>query len=252
MSRIVAFANQKGGVGKSTSALNVAAAVVERGQRALLIDLDPQGSLTIAAGVDRAALSRSIYDALIRPDVPLESVILPAKPGIDLAPAVRDLSGAKVELVGMLNRERALARKLTPIRDRYDFIAIDCEPDLGLLTINALTAADQVLIPCECQFLALQGMQELLKTIQDVQAYTNPGLQVIGILPTKYDSRTLHNREALEEMRTSYDGLVMDPPIRFRIGLADAAISGKTIFEFDRRSDSAAEYRHVAEVILNG
>ncbi len=252
MSQIIAVANQKGGVAKTTSAFNVAGALAEQAKRVLLIDLDPSGGLTKSTSIDRASLTTTVYDVIIKPAVPLTAAIVSIKPNIDLVPALRDLSGAEVELISVLNRERALARKLESVRDQYDFVIIDCGPDLGLLTINALTAAESVLIPCETQFLAIAVLPELMQTIEQVRAYTNPALRIIGILPTKYDSRTLHHREALEELRTTYNGMVLSPPIAARVGVADAIIGGKTILEYDSRSDAAQQYRRVAEVILNG
>ena len=252
MNRTIAFANQKGGVGKSTTTLNVGAALAERGKRVLLVDMDPQGSLTISVGVDPLELTRTLYDALINPEGSLAAVTLQPKPGLDLVPATLDLAGAEVELLNEIGREQVLAGKLKAVKEHYDFILLDCPPSLTLLTINALTAADQVLIPCECTYLAFKGMQLLIRTIEKVQERANSRLRILGILPTKYDSRTLHSREVDEAFRTSYADLLIDHPIRYRVGLADAVIGGRTILEYDSRGPSAAEYREVAEVILNG
>jgi chromosome partitioning protein len=239
-------------VGKSTTTLNLGAALAERGQRVLLVDSDPQGSLTIAAGVNPLELTGTLYDVLINPEAPLTAVILPVKPRIHLVPATLDLAGAEVELLNEISREHVLASKLATVRDAYDFILLDCGPSLALLTINALTAADAVLIPCECTYLAFRGMQLLMKTIRKVQERANPRLRVAGILPTKYDTRKTHHREVVDEMRATYGPLVLDPPIRDRVALADAAIGGKTILEYDARSDSAREYRAIAEVMMHG
>jgi chromosome partitioning protein len=252
MNRTITFANQKGGVGKSTTTLNIGAALAERGKRVLLVDVDPQGSLTIAIGVNPLELRGTLYDVLINPEAPLSAVLIHAKQNIDLVPATLDLAGAEIELLNEISREHVLAGKLKAVHDHYDFVLLDCGPSLALLTINALTAADQVLIPCECTYLAFRGMQLLMKTIRKVQERANPKLRVAGILPTKYDTRKTHAREVVDEMRATYGDLVIDPPIRDRVTLADATIGGKTILEFDGRSDSANEYRAVAEVILNG
>jgi len=252
MGKVTAIANQKGGVGKTTTALNVAGALAEKGRRVLLVDLDSQGALTTACGINPAQLQRTIYDVLITSSLALAEVILSPKPRIGLAPANIDLAGAEVELLNEIGREHLLRGKLTPCRDDYDFIFIDCPPSLGLLTINALSAADNVLVPVQCQYLSFRGMQLLLRTIEKVQQRSNPQLRILGILPTLYDARTTHAREVLEELRETHRDLLIDIPIRYRIGLADAVVAGQSILEFDGRSDTAQAFRDVAEVIDHG
>ncbi len=248
---VIAIANQKGGVGKTTTTLNLAAARAEAGERVLVVDLDPQGALTIALGFNPATLRQTAYDALVT-SVQLADVLLSPKDRIDLAPATIDLAGAEVELLNEIGREHILRGKLEPLRSAYDWIFVDCPPSLGLLTINALSAADGVLIPVQCQYLSFRGMQLLLRTIEKVQARANPGLRVVGLLPTMYDARTAHGREVLEELRQTYPNLLIDEPIRHRVGLADAIVAGQSIFEYDGRSDAAQAYRRVAEVIAHG
>ncbi len=252
MGKIIAVANQKGGVAKTTTTRNLAAALVERGKRTLLIDFDPQGALTISLGVNSPQLDRTIYNVLIDTSLPLTKVILSPKPGIDLAPANIDLSGAEVDLLNEIGRERILKEIIEPIQANYDYIFIDCPPSLGLLTINALTAANGVLIPVQCQYLAFRGMQLLLRTIEKVRARSNPQLKIVGLLPTLYDARTAHSKEVLTELRTTFKDKLIDIPIRYRIGLADAVVAGQSIFELDGKSDVAGSFRQIAEVIDNG
>lgn len=251
MGRVIAVANQKGGVGKTTSTRNLAAARAEAGERVLVVDLDPQGALTLACGVNPAELRRTVYDALVSP-LPLADLLLHPKPGIDLAPATIDLAGAEVELLNEIGREHILRRQLEPLRGCYDAVFVDCPPSLGLLTINALTAADAVLIPVQCQYLSFRGMQLLLRTIEKIRQRANPALTVAGLLPTLYDVRTAHSREVLDELRATYPELLIDEPIRQRVGLADATVGGQSILEYDGRSDAAQAYRRVAEVIAHG
>jgi chromosome partitioning protein len=252
MGQIIAVANQKGGVAKTTTTRNLAAALVERGRKTLLIDFDPQGALTISLGVNSPQLERTIYDALIDTTLPLTHILLSPKQGIDLAPANIDLSGAEVDLLNEIGRERILKEIIEPVQHHYDYIFIDCPPSLGLLTINALTAANGVFIPVQCQYLAFRGMQLLLRTIEKVRARSNPQLQIIGLLPTLYDARTAHSKEVLEELRTAFKEKLIDVPIRYRVGLADAVVAGQSIFESDGRSDVAEAFRQIAEVIDHG
>jgi chromosome partitioning protein len=249
MGKTIAIANQKGGVGKTTTTLNVAGALAEKGKRVLLVDLDPQGALTTACGLNPAQLERTLYDVLITPSLALSEVILEPKPRVSLVPANIDLAGAEVELLNEIGREHLLKGKLIPARDDYDFILIDCPPSLGLLTINALSAADSVLVPVQCQYLSFRGMQLLLRTIEKVQQRSNPHLRILGLLPTLYDARTTHAREVLAELREAHPDLLIDIPIRYRVGLADAVVAGQSILEFDGRSDTAQAFREVAEVI---
>jgi chromosome partitioning protein len=252
MGNIIAIANQKGGVAKTTTTRNLAAALTERGRKVLLIDFDPQGALTISLGVNSPQLERTIYDALIDAATPLAEVLLSTKSGIDLAPANIDLSGAEVDLLNEIGRERILKEIIEPIQGNYDYIFIDCPPSLGLLTINALTAANGVFIPVQCQYLAFRGMQLLLRTIEKVRARSNPQLRIIGLLPTLYDARTAHSKEVLEELRSAFKDKLIDIPVRYRVGLADAVVVGQSIFELDGKSDVADTFRQIAEVIDNG
>jgi chromosome partitioning protein len=250
MARTIAIANQKGGVGKTTSTANLSAALAEQKHRVLLVDLDPQGALAVSVGVNPYALDHTIYDVMLNPKIDVAQVVLHPKPSLDLLPANIDLSGAEVELLNEIGRESILKEKLAPLQKQYDFILLDCPPSLGLLTINGLTAAGEVLIPTQCQYFALRGMQLLFRTIEKVTARSNPALRLLGLLPTMYDARTSHAKEVLEELQRLYGAQVFPTPIKVRVALADAAVGGQTILEFDPTSEVAAAYRDAAQEVL--
>jgi chromosome partitioning protein len=230
--RIYAVAQQKGGVGKTTTVINLGAALVECGSRVLAIDLDPQGALTAGVGENPPAISRTIYDVLRDSAIKAEEVIVKTASGIDLAPSNIDLAAAEIELTNEPGRERILAEKLAPLETAYDFVLIDCPPSLGLLTLNALTAATDVLIPVQTQYFALRGLDLLFGTIQKVKSRINPRLEIRGILPTMVDSRTVHSREALEELRSTYGRQVCKIVIPHTIKIADAQVAAQPIHRF--------------------
>jgi chromosome partitioning protein len=255
MSKVYAVANQKGGVSKTTTTRNIGAALAARGRKVLLIDLDPQGHLTLSFGVNPLTLKQHAYHMLIDDTVALSDVLLShSASGIGLVPTNLDLSGAEIELqndpIGGGNQ--ALRSKIAPIRDRVDYIIIDCPPSLGLLTINALVAADGVIIPVQTQYLAYHGLQLLQRTIARVQKRVNPDLKIAGILPTLYDSRAKHHQEVLGELRANYQSVLIDIPIPVRVALADAMVAGKSIDEYEGSSDLVKLYAQIAEVIDHG
>src|SRR4051794_24645214 len=199
--RVIALCNQKGGVGKTTTTINLGASLAEYGRRVLLVDFDPQGALSVGLGVNPMDLDRTIYNAIMEPSVTADDILLKTNiAGMDLLPSNIDLSAAEVQLVGEVAREQSLKRVLDPVVEDYDIVLIDCQPSLGLLTINALTAADGVVIPLECEFFSLRGVALLIQTIEKVSERLNPQLQLEGILATMYDSRTLHGREVLSRV----------------------------------------------------
>jgi chromosome partitioning protein len=247
--KILAIANQSGGVGKTTTTMNLGTALAESGEKVLLVDLDPQGTLTIAHGFDPDRLSQTIYTALINPSFNIEGAILPTENGPDLIPANLDLSAAEVELLGELARETFLKRSLKNLRNSCNFILIDCPPSLGLLTINALVAADAVLMPVVTQYLRFRGMKLLLGTVEKVKDKFNPDLLPPGILPTMFQSHTIHSREVLEELRDTFGAQVFETVIRHTVKLAEAPIGGKSILKYDRASPHAEAYRQLAEEV---
>lgn len=245
--RITAVANQKGGVGKTTTTHNLGVALVRAKQRVLLVDLDPQASLTISMGVNAESLERSLYDALQDPDADPRPIILCTASGAALLPATIDLSAAEIELAGAMAREQILKGVLEHVHREYDDILIDCPPSLGLLTVNALAAADQVLIPQQCQFLGTRGLSLLMRTLAQVRRHFNPELRIAGILPTMYDARTLHSREVLEELRTNFPGHVCPMPIKVTVRAQDAPVSGLSMIEYDPGHEVSKAYTRLAE-----
>ena len=244
--QIIAIAQQKGGVGKTTTAMNLGAALRERQHTVLLVDLDPQGALTAGLGLKPLTLERAIYSVLRSSSPMIIQAILPTATGCDVVPANIDLAAAEMELVSEPGREYCLKEKLAPIVDRYDYVVIDCQPSLGLLTLNALSAASSVLIPVQTQYFALRGMDLLFRTIEKVQARINRALYVMGILPTLYDARTTHAREVIEELRRVYPELMFRTVIPTTVKFADSTMAGQSILAFTPHSPAAEAYRALA------
>jgi chromosome partitioning protein len=248
---VIAMCNQKGGVGKTTTTINLGAALAELGRRVLLVDFDPQGSLSVGLGVNPHTLEVSIYNLLLSRDVTVDEVIAATNvPGLDILPSNIDLSAAEVQLVSEVAREQTLLRVLEKVRDRYDVILIDCAPSLGLLTINALTASTYVLMPLECEFFALRGIALLTDTIAKVQDRLNPQLQILGILGTMYDGRTLHSREVLERVVQAFGDVVFHTVIRRTVKFPETTVAGEPITTYASASPGAAAYRTLAREVL--
>jgi chromosome partitioning protein len=252
MSVVIVVANQKGGVGKTTTAINLGSALNELGKRVLLIDLDPQSALSAGLGVDSYQLDETIYDVLVDSRVTIQSIIRPVRPNLDVAPSNIDLAAAELELISAIGREYIFKEALAPIRKKYDYILVDSPPSLGLLTVNALTAADEVIIPLQCEYLALRGMRSLLETIEKVKAKLNPHLEIRGILGTMFNSRTLHAQEVMDEIRSIFGDKVFDVVIKSSIRFAEAPVVHQSLLEYEPRHEGAMAYRKLAEVIVNG
>lgn len=249
--RVIAMVNQKGGVGKTTSTVSLGAALAEYGRRVLLVDFDPQGALSVALGVPAHDLDRTVYNLLMDDDCSAADVIVSTSvPGLDLMPSNIDLSAAEVALVNEVAREHALARGLASVIDRYDYIIIDCQPSLGLLTINALTAANGVIIPLECEYFALRGVKLLTDTVTKVQGRLNPRLELTGVLATMYDARTLHTREVLERVVDAFGDQVFHTVISRTIKFPDATVAGEPITVFAPSSPGADSYRQLARELI--
>ena len=247
--RVIALANQKGGVAKTTTTLNLGVAFEEMGYRVLLVDLDPQGNLTMSQGMNPDAIERSMFDVLVH-RVPISNVI--ERVEVDLAVSSIDLAGAELALSSMIGRERALEKALVEVRDKYDFILIDTPPSLGLLTINAFVAATGVIVPVQCEYLSLRGLVQLENTLAMVRENLNPEVEIVGILPTMFDKRTTHAREAVEILQENFGDLVYNTKIRKTVRYAEAPVKGTSVLAYDPDGDAAHLYRDLAKEVLNG
>lgn len=250
MARIMAIANQKGGVGKTTTAVNLSASLANFDKRVLLVDNDPQGNATGGLGINKSAVTKSIYDVLVN-NFDAKSTVLKTEFGVEIIPANINLAGAEIEMVSLMSRETKLRLALNKIRDDYDFILIDCPPSLGLLTVNALTAADSIIIPIQCEFYALEGVAQLLNTIEMVRSNLNPLLAFEGLLMTMFDIRTNLSRQVVDEVKSNFGGLVYDTIIPRSVRLSEAPSYGKPIIAYDAKSRSAEIYLRLAEEVLS-
>jgi chromosome partitioning protein len=249
LARVIAFANQKGGVAKTTSTLNLAVALREQGLRVLVVDLDPQGNLTMSQGLNPDSIERSMFDVLVH-RLPISEVIHQRE--VDLAVSSIDLAGAELALSSQIGRERALEKSLAPVKGGYDYVLIDTPPSLGLLTINALVASDGVIVPVQCEYLSLRGLVQLENTLSMIRENLNPDVRIIGILPTMFDGRTLHSKEAVEILTENFGPLVFNTRIRKTVRYAEAPVKGSSVLKYDPRGPAADAYRDLAKEVLNG
>ena len=250
VSNVIAIINQKGGVGKSTTAINLAASLGDLGKRVLVVDFDPQGNATSGFGVDKDSLEHDVYDTLMN-SVSIEDVVV-ASPveGVSVAPATIQLAGAEIELVSVMARESVLRYVLDPVRSSYDYIFVDCPPSLGLLTVNALVAADSLLVPIQCEFYALEGLSKLLESMRMVKGRLNPSLDVFGVVMTMFDARTTLSRQVVEEVRDFFGPKVFDTVIPRNVKLSEAPSHGLPINRYDPRSKGALAYAELAEEVV--
>jgi chromosome partitioning protein len=248
--KVIAFANQKGGVAKTTTTLNLAAAFAEQGHRVLCVDMDPQGNLTMSQGIDPDTLEQSMFDVLVH-DLSIREVI--KRREIDVACASIDLAGAEIAMSTKIGRERSLLKALRPVGEDYDWVFVDTPPSLGLLTVNALTAANQVIVPVQCEYLSMRGLLQLQNTLSMIRENLNPDVQIAGILPTMVDTRTLHAKEALEILEENFGDRVFGARIRKTVRFAEAPVKGMSVLKYDPKGTAADAYRQLAkEVLSNG
>jgi chromosome partitioning protein len=248
--KVIAFANQKGGVAKTTTTLNLAAAFAEVGHRVLCVDMDPQGNLTMSQGIDPDTLEQSMFDVLVY-DLSIREVI--RRREIDVACASIDLAGAEIAMSTKIGRERSLTKALAAVEEDYDWVFVDTPPSLGLLTVNALTAADQVIVPVQCEYLSMRGLLQLQNTLAMIRENLNPDVQIAGILPTMVDTRTLHAKEALEILEENFGDRVFGARIRKTVRFAEAPVKGMSVLKYDPKGTAADAYRQLAkEVLSNG
>jgi len=244
---VIAFANQKGGVAKTTTTLNLAVAFAESGHRVLCVDLDPQGNLTMSQGIDPDKVEKSLYDVLVN-DMPISEIV--QRREIDIAVSSIDLAGAEIAMSTKIGRERSLEKALKEVSGEYDFVCIDTPPSLGLLTINALTAASKVIVPVQCEYLSMRGLVQLQNTLKMIQENLNPDVRIEGILPTMLDSRTVHAKEAVEILEENFGDLVFKSRIRKAIKFAEAPVKGASVLKYDSGSSAANYYRELAKEVL--
>jgi chromosome partitioning protein len=251
MAEVLAIINQKGGVGKSTTAINLAACLGDLGKRVLVVDFDPQGNATSGFGVDKDALEGDVYDSLMN-DVPLVDIIVPSPvEGVDVAPATIQLAGAEIELVSVMARETVLRYVLEPVREKYDYVFVDCPPSLGLLTVNSLVAADSLLIPIQCEFYALEGLSKLLESMRMVKGRLNPNLDVFGVVMTMYDVRTTLSKQVVEEVRSFFGSKVFNTVIPRNIKLSEAPSHGLPANLYAPTSKGAQAYAELAQEVVS-
>ena len=249
LASVIAFANQKGGVAKTTTTLNLGVALAEKGRRVLAVDMDPQGNLTMSQGWNPDEIERSMFDVLVH-RLPITEIVRTHE--IDVAVSSIDLAGAELALSSMIGRERALEKALLPVQEAYDFILIDTPPSLGLLTINALVAAKGVIVPVQCEYLSLRGLVQLENTLSMIRENLNPNVEIQGILATMFDKRLLHSREAVEILKENFGDLVLNTRIRKTIRYAEAPVKGQSVLKYDPSGEAAGMYRDLAKEVLNG
>jgi chromosome partitioning protein len=249
VAKVIVFANQKGGVAKTTTTLNLGVALAEKGMRVLAIDLDPQGNLTMSQGWNPDEIERSMFDVLVH-RLPISEIIRTGE--IDVGVASIDLAGAELALSSMIGRERALEKALLEVREKYDYVLIDTPPSLGLLTINAFTAADGVIVPVQCEYLSLRGLVQLENTLSMIRENLNPRVEIQGILATMFDKRLLHSREAVEILKENFGDLVLQTKIRKTVRYAEAPVKGMSVLRYDPTGEAASMYRDLAKEVLDG